>query len=91
MRVPGPCSPSAPSAACSSSQPVSQPAEVLRSSRLLPASASLRGTPATAPPRGPEANRARFPRGTPVGTPSLSQSAWSSTQATPDTVMTIAT
>lgn len=54
----------------------------------------LRGTPATAPPRGPEANRARFLWGTPVGTFSLSQLDWSqpSTQPIPDRVMmTIAT
>lgn len=58
---PGPCSPSAPSAACSSSQPVSQPAEVPRSSRLLPASA-----PFAAPePQRPRAARRRTGPGSP--------------------------
>lgn len=58
---PGPCSPSAPSAACSSSQPVSQPAEVPRSSRLLPASA-----PFAAPePQRPRAARRQTGPGSP--------------------------
>lgn len=61
MRVPGPHAPSAPFAARSSSQPASQAAS--GSAALFPPPSHppepLRGRPATAPPRGPEADQPR--------------------------------